>query len=235
MPSILTTFWDFLKTTEGASLTTALSTIVLTITTMVYAWLTAILAKENRLLRKAGTEPQVVAYLSPHPRISGPLQFILANVGQGPAFNVRFRVVSGGQDFDSHQARLPQPNIPLTVIPQGERYDTFFGMGWDMFAEPRLLPFSVEVTYRDLKKHEHVETFQIDVGQFDGRMTIGDHPEEELVKAAKEIASEMQKWTSRSLPVETVTQRERRREQQEQREQMRLRREQAQQTTPPQE
>jgi hypothetical protein len=234
MPSIFATFWDFLKTTEGASLTTAISTIVLTLTTMVYAWLTAILAKENKLLRKAGTEPQVIAYLSPHPRIVGPLQFILANVGQGPAFNVHFRIVSGGQDFASHEAQLLPPKIPLTVLPQGERYDTFFGMGWNMFREPRLLPFSVEVTYRDLSKHERVDTFQIDVGQFDGRVTIGDHPEEELVKAAKEIASEMQKWTSRSLPVETITRGERRREEQEQIDQMRLRREQAQPTRSPQ-
>lgn len=200
---------------------------------MVYAWLTAILAKENKLLRKAGTEPQVVAYLSPHPRIVGPLQFILANVGQGPAFNIRFRIVVGGEDFASHEARLVPPKIPLTVLPQGERYDTFFGMGWDMFKEPRLLPFSVEVSYRDLRKHEHVDTFQIDVGQFDGCVTIGDHPEEELVKAAKEIASEMQKWTSRSLPVETISRGERRREEQERIDQMRQRREQAKPTRPP--
>jgi hypothetical protein len=96
MSSFFMTFWNFLKTSEGASLTTAISTIVLTLTTMVYAWLTAVLAKENKLLRKAGTEPQIIAYLSPYPRIVGPLQFILANVGQGPALNVRFRVTSYG-------------------------------------------------------------------------------------------------------------------------------------------
>ena len=65
MSSFFMTFWNFLKTSEGASLTTAISTIVLTLTTMVYAWLTAVLAKENKLLRKAGTEPQIIAYLSP--------------------------------------------------------------------------------------------------------------------------------------------------------------------------
>jgi hypothetical protein len=125
--------WEFLKTSEGASLTTALSTVVLTGTTMVYAWLTAILARENKLLRKAGTEPQVIAYLAPHPRLSGPLQFILANIGQGPAFNVRFRVIDGGDDFSKHDALMPEPAVALTVIPQGERYETFFGMGPSMF------------------------------------------------------------------------------------------------------
>jgi len=190
---MFTTFWAFLKTTEGASLTTAISTIVLTLTTMVYAWLTAVLAKENRLLRKAGTEPQVIAYLSPHPTIVGPLMFILANVGQGPALNVAFRVVDGGSDFESHTTKMPTPKIPLTVIPQGDRYETFFGMSWDMFKEPRLLPFSVKVTYRDLKKHEHVALFRIDVSQFEGRSRIGSDPQEELVKAVKDIANELKK------------------------------------------
>jgi hypothetical protein len=144
--------WEFLKTTECASVTTALSTVVLTATTMVYAWLTAILAEENRLLRKAGTEPQIVAYLSLHPRISGPLHFILANVGQGPAFDMRFSVVSGGDEFQNRQARLPQPKVPLTVIPQGDRYQTLFGMAWDLLADPPLQPLVIEVRYRDFEQ-----------------------------------------------------------------------------------
>src|SRR6266446_409237 len=94
-------------------------------------------------------------------------------------------------DFQAHNAKLPQPVIPLTVIPQGDRHETFFGMSWDMFTEPRLRPFTVEVTFLDLKKRKHVDAFVIDVSQFDGRITIGDHPEEELVKAAKDIAAEL--------------------------------------------
>lgn len=194
---MFTTFWAFLKTTEGASLTTAISTIVLTLTTMVYAWLTAVLARENKLLRKAGTEPQIVAYLAQHPTITGPLMFILANVGQGPALNVTFRIVEGGSDFESHDAKIPSLKIPLTVIPQGDRYETFFGMGWDMFKEPRLLPFSVEVTCHDLSKRKHVDVFQIDISQFEGRIRIGNDPQDELVKATKDIASALKKLSSR--------------------------------------
>jgi hypothetical protein len=222
--NVLSSIWDFLKTSEGASVTTAISTVVLTATTMAYAWLTAILAKENKLLRKAGTEPQVIAYLRLHPRISGPIQFCISNVGQGPAFDVSFRIVEGGEDFGKHQTRLPTPQVPLTALPQGERYETFMGMGWEMFAEPRLRPFVVEVRYRDLKKQEHVEKFTLDVAQFDGFTRLGGDPDEDTAKALKEIAAELQKWTSRTLPVETITRSQRQREEQEAIQQMRARR-----------
>ena len=92
----MTSIWSFFKTSEGASLVTAISTLVLMLTTIVYARLTAVLTRENKLLRKAATEPQVVAYLSPDQR--NILQFILANVGQGPALDVSYRITDGGED-----------------------------------------------------------------------------------------------------------------------------------------
>jgi hypothetical protein len=188
--------WEFLKTTEGASLTTALSTVVLTITTMVYAWLTAILAKENKLLRKAGTEPQMVAYLSTHPKIAGPLNLTLANVGQGPAFEVSFRVSVGADEFPKRQIKLHPPEVPLTVVPQGEQYQTLFGLGWDLLAPPRLPPFVVEVTYRDLKKRQHVESHTIDVRQFEGLTRINDDPQRDLVNELKEVTRELRRLTN---------------------------------------
>jgi hypothetical protein len=215
-------FWAFIQTTEGASATTAVATIVLTLTTIVstlttivYAALTWVLARENKLLRKAGTQPQVIAYIGIHPRVRGALQFILANVGQGPALDVSYQMTSGGTDFQTHEADLPRPVIPLTVIPQGERYETFFGLIWNMSKKPQLLPFSVEVTFFDLKKQKYVDTFVIDIGQFAGRRAIVDSAEQDLIKAAKDIAAELKTWTTRGLPVETATRAERRREEQE--------------------
>lgn len=218
---MLSSVWDFLKTSEGASATTAISTVVLTLTTIAYAWLTAVLAKENRLLRKAGTEPQVIAYLAVHPRISGPLQFILANVGQGPAFDVRFRIVAGGDDFAQHQAHLPAPEVALTAIPQGERYETFFGMGPEMFREPKLKPFSIEVSYLDIGKRERSETFHLDIRQFADRARIGGDPVQDMADATKALVNELKNWTSRGLPVETTTRAERQRKERAWRDQVR--------------
>jgi hypothetical protein len=92
---------SFLNAYQGAI--TALATVILTLTTIVYAWHTSVLARENRLLRKAGTEPDVVAYLAQHPRHRTALEFVLGNVGRGPAYDVSFKIVSGGDDFAAHE------------------------------------------------------------------------------------------------------------------------------------
>lgn len=80
----------WLKIDESAAtallaLTTATATIVLAATTIVYAWHTWQLVKENRLLRKAGTDPQVVAFAIINPHVYGAIDFVMANVGKGPA------------------------------------------------------------------------------------------------------------------------------------------------------
>jgi hypothetical protein len=197
----------FLNENTGAI--TTISTIILTVTTMVYAWLTAILARENKLLRRAGTEPEMVAYLTPHQHYNLAYQFVIANVGQGPAFDIFCRITRGGDDFAAHEARLHTSAIPLTVMPQGERYETFFGMGWQLLKEPRLRPFMVEVQYRDLKNKKHIRTFEIDFSQFEGRIMLGGRPDEKMADALKSISDELRGWTRGHLPVETITRQER--------------------------
>jgi hypothetical protein len=80
-----------------ASAVSAIATVVLAMTTIVYAWHTWQLAKENRLLRRAGTDPQVVAYATLNPRVFGAIDFVIANIGKGPAQNVSFEILSGGR------------------------------------------------------------------------------------------------------------------------------------------
>jgi len=54
-----------------------------TVTTIVYAWLTGILAAETRVLRRVGTEPDVVAYLAPHPVHLVVINIVIAMLDRG--------------------------------------------------------------------------------------------------------------------------------------------------------
>jgi hypothetical protein len=92
--------------------------------------LTWTLATENRLLRKAGTEPEVVAYLLPDQRHLQLLNLVVANVGRGPARNVELEFI--GDDLDTLHKRgarlLARTKLPiLSVLPQDERFVQLFG------------------------------------------------------------------------------------------------------------
>jgi hypothetical protein len=113
--------------TALAAIVSTLATVVLAVTTIVYAWHTWQLAKENRLLRKAGTDPQVVAYAMINPRVYGAIDFVIANIGKGAARNVSFKIITGGEDLKAKSVRLPLASVKFAFLPQDDQI--FTGMG----------------------------------------------------------------------------------------------------------
>jgi hypothetical protein len=177
------------------------TTLVLAATTFWYARLT-------RSLVKAGTEPQVIAYLIPDTRHINLIHFVISNVGRGPAYNVSFEIVSGGDDLLEHQARLNESVAPLGILPQDEKIQMFFGMAFTLLKEPRLKPVEVRVTYSNSRGKKRNEKFRLDVYQFVGMGKVGKEPEEEIADALKSIESHISRWNLQRLKVETITTKE---------------------------
>lgn len=147
------------------------------IATVVIAYVTFILADENRRLRKAGTEPEVVAYLTPHQDGTGGINFVLANIGQGPARNVRFELEYDEEDFSSHGVKLLKNSdrTAISVLPQGEKLSSLFGISFELAKgkdkeqpQPPLKPFDVIVTYDNLNGKPVRSTQTLSVAQFLG-------------------------------------------------------------------
>ena len=128
-----------------ASTVSAFAAMILMVVTIIYARYTWQLTVENRLLRKAGTDPQVVAYATINPRVYGAIDFVIANIGKGAARNVSYKVAAGGNDLKTKNVRLPLTGITFAFLPQDEQISTSMGMGWDLLAEPPLAPFEIDV------------------------------------------------------------------------------------------
>lgn len=180
---------------EGIQLINQASPAITAIATAAIAVLTFILASENRRLRKAGTEPHVVAYLAPHPDGHGGVNFILANVGQGPAKNVKFTLIHDEADFRSHSALLYNEygRAPLTLLPQGERIASLLGVGYVLFGGSEgqsntiLKPFDVKIDYSDVSGRSMTSIHKIDISQFSGLAGILSKP------PSREIAETLNK------------------------------------------
>jgi hypothetical protein len=191
---------------ENGEAVTALFTAVLACSTIVLAFLTWMLAFETRRLRRAGTEPELVAYLLPDKRHKTIVNFEIANIGQGAARDIRFRFIAEPEDFARHEVRLAAESTArrIAVLPQGERLSTLFAQGFELFKDAPLKPFTVAVRHRASKKEE---LFHLDVADFKGLVTVGVPAEHEMAEALKKMERTLDSWSSgfKRLKIESTT------------------------------
>lgn len=170
-----------------ANLITALATAVLAV-------LTGILWHENRSLRKAGSSPEIVAYLLPHPDGHGGVHFVLANVRRGPAFNVTFNLDYDEQDFEAHHVMLlnDSERRPISVLPQDEKIRSLLGVSFQLYGHMGqndigpLKPFKVRTTFFDIFGQEMSRERVLDIRQFSGLAGVLEKSNERKISQALE-------------------------------------------------
>lgn len=190
---------------------TVAATIVIALAAVTSAWITWRLSQDNRALRQAGTEPNVVAYLRTGARHGFP-EFVVANVGEGPAFNVTIRFVVDAAEFARKNVKQ-QANVDqaiAAVLPQGEKHVRFFA-GLEVFGDSPLEPFDVSVRSENSRGTVAEDSFQLDVSHFMGYATIRTMTEHDIAKTLESMQRDFSQLTTgfRRLHVETITTAER--------------------------
>jgi hypothetical protein len=169
---------------------TLLAASVSAVMAIVVACLTITLATDNRRLRKAGTEPEVVAYLLPDQRHLNMLNLVVANVGRGPARNVVLEFVGDLDTLQKKGARLlARSKLPiLPVLPQDERFVQLFGNCLDIFDGDQAPPdFTIKVNFETSSGAPKSTTSRVSISDFLG-VSRGQSPEHEIAEALKQIA-----------------------------------------------
>jgi hypothetical protein len=187
---------------------TLLATLVSAFAAVAIVALTQTLASENRRLRKAGTEPDVVAYLMPHPVHLIIINLIVANVGRGPARDVEIEFEADQADFSAHRVRYPAgvKRRLAAVLPQDERYVQVFGAGEDLYKDGALKEFTIHIRFKDSKGKLRHNTSKASIIEFEGYGGF-DPPDYETAVALKKISDKLDAWSSgtKRLKVETLT------------------------------
>lgn len=156
--------------TAISTLAIAVFTIVAVVVTSAMAWMNRELVKENRILRKAGTEPEVAVYLKADSEKRRFRNLVLANVGQGAAKNVVFTILADRADFENHRVSSLLPTNSkikgASFLPQGERIETLFGYSPTLLkGEDQLRPFKVDVSYENMKGVSMSTTYELDIDE----------------------------------------------------------------------
>ena len=179
--------------------------------------LTRRLAEDNRVLRKAGTEPEVVAYLGIDTQSGFFVNLVLENVGQGPACDVEFFVEADPQDFADRSVMDVTAGATQKIrslLPQGERAERRLGVGNSLFSEDeakRLQPFRVDVWYSTLRGVRiGPQEYPLDIAELRGA-PLGTPTEKRLADSLQKIERHLGHFASgfKRLRVETITTAER--------------------------
>ena len=171
----------------------AVSTVVIAGMAILAGILTYRLFRENRLLRRANTQPQIVAYLSPHDRAAVIINFTIENIGQGVARDVKFTVHADPSGFEGDAAKYVfVDRKPFGIFPQGASATFYLGTFPELINKPELWPLEVSVEYNDFEGTHYDQTYFLDVTPFFG--TRADIPAEvEIAKSLKDIEDRLQR------------------------------------------
>jgi len=164
--------------------------------TAAIAVLTVFLWFENRTLRRAGSSPEVVAYIKPHTDGSGAIEFVMANVGKGPAFGIEYNFICDESDFEYHRVmiRNDSDRMPISVLPQDEAMKSLFGISFELYGDVGsknigpLKPFKVLISYADISGRRFKRERAIDIRQFEGlRGVLAKSNERRIASAIEKI------------------------------------------------
>lgn len=164
--------------------------------TFLVAVLTVYLVKENRLLRKAGNSPKVVAHFELHPEGNGGLNIALSNVGTGPALDVSFSFEYDDEDFNNYNIIVDyaQERPAMTMIAQGDKVSFIFAVGYHLFkpknenVSKQLKPFKVKVNWHSSDGGQAIsKNYSLDVSAYTGLPGMMNKPP--LLKIADELAA----------------------------------------------
>lgn len=162
------------------------ATAVIAGAALVSLWVTWRLSEDNRALRRAATEPNVVAYLDVAAGYYGPGQYqaretytdivvAFANVGESSARNVAASSNSDLHELADSHATAPNGEI-VNLLPPGQTHHYRLGL-LDMLVEPHPMnPFDMEVVWQDLEGNEYQKKYELDVSQFAFLPIIGSEP-----------------------------------------------------------
>lgn len=176
---------------ENAGAITAVFTIVVAASTVVYAFLTHALVRENRLVRKHQTQPALAIYVTPSDRWLNVLELVIRNSGGSVALNIRWTVEPRPTDLAQYGFAINSLALfdGLTHLTPGQEVRTFLGSALELLQDPVLEELRISASYEDARGQELITSVSIKVRQFEGINRLGSPPLDEVADSLKKVAS----------------------------------------------
>jgi len=167
---------NYLNQNSGAF--TVIFTAVVTLSTVVYAVLTAMLVTETQKMRQAQTEPKVQLIIKPWDEWINIVHVYIRNIGLGPAYDISFdtSVEVGGEGAEDLISDLTKANYfrtGLKYLGPGQELVPGYSQMTENFEKKVNSIILFTIHYRNANGKKYQETFRIDFSEFLGITRIG--------------------------------------------------------------
>jgi len=182
-------FLDFLNTNSGAFAT--LFSIIVAVSTAVYAFLTWKLVTETRKMREAQTEPRISVIFQPKEEWISLIDLVIRNIGLGPAYGIKFEITP---DFEYRKGKLlSQLNFikGIKYLAPSQKMQFFLTTLAENFEDKTKTSFNIKVTYNNKTGKTYTETFIIDFSELVGLSQLGEPPLYKISKNIEKIQQEI--------------------------------------------
>lgn len=165
---------------------------VVTIATIIYAWLTAKLVKETRQMREAQTEPRVQVTYRVSEEWMNFLDISVKNIGLGPAYDIKFYVhenndMSGAVELKDSLLKLACFKSGLAYLGPTQEYFSY----WTSLVEGDATKIDsrlvISCTYHSATGARQSHDYTIDLSELKGSSRLGEPPLQKIAKHMEKI------------------------------------------------
>jgi len=172
-----------------SQLLTFFSSAAVTLSALASAFLTVLLLRETRKMRKAQTEPKVDVTYRVREEWIAHVDILVRNIGLGGAYDVRFQAAPVTDDEQTHAlirelAEINFVRAGLHYLSPGQQAISFFTNVSENHSNKLHSAFNITVRYASDEGRTFEDRYCIDLSELIGLRRIGEPP---LYKMAKSL------------------------------------------------
>ena len=189
---------EYLNQNSGAF--TVVFTAVVTLSTVVYAVLTAVLVIETKRMREVQTEPIIEIVLEPLEQAINIIRLRIKNIGLGPAKNLRFKsnVLNGGEGAERLLSEFTDVNFfttGLNYLGPNQQVHSKYTQMTDDFERKIKSVLQFEIDYKSIGGKTYKEKTVIDLSEMKGMSQLGTPNLFSIAKSIERIQKDINQIT----------------------------------------